>query len=194
MTKTADKLIDFWGGVDIASINDRLYGIKRYCGLGLSVAEHSILVAAMCHRDKGRPAPELMLACLLHDAPEAFTGDIAAPLKDDIVSRTTAIRDTEAVILKAIYDSLFIVKDDAFRRRAFDTVANTKIIVHSYDMEARDIEAKNLYGIAENGFHEMFFHADIVKPFRASIIKESYSIYEEWLLMVRHFVQQIKEQ
>jgi hypothetical protein len=44
-----------------------------------SVAEHSLAVASMLHRQTGDP--ELALAGLLHDAAEAYIGDMVRPLK-----------------------------------------------------------------------------------------------------------------
>lgn len=54
--------------------------LNRYCGHSLwpySVAQHSIMVAEIV----AATAPELALAALLHDAPEAYLNDWSSPLK-----------------------------------------------------------------------------------------------------------------
>jgi len=44
-----------------------------------SVAEHSIFVASLAELDKQPPI--VLRACLIHDAHEAYTGDVPSPLK-----------------------------------------------------------------------------------------------------------------
>lgn len=64
---------------DIEEIAYRLSYINRFNGSvgSYSVAQHSVLVAHAC--------PEhLQLAGLLHDVPEAYLGDVTAPLKRHI--------------------------------------------------------------------------------------------------------------
>lgn len=64
--------------VDIRDIAHGLSMQCRYngqCSRFYSVAEHSVAVAAHC-------PPELRLAGLLHDAAEAYCGDIARPIKE----------------------------------------------------------------------------------------------------------------
>jgi len=51
-----------------------------------SVAQHSCLVAeiaqSLCITEIGAPCPDVVaLAALLHDAPEAYIGDVSTPLK-----------------------------------------------------------------------------------------------------------------
>lgn len=71
--------------IDIYDIAWSLSQINRFvghCKRPYSVAEHSILVADLARID-GK-APEVQLACLLHDAHEAYTGDTSAPAKNAI--------------------------------------------------------------------------------------------------------------
>jgi hypothetical protein len=78
--------------VFIESIAHGLSNICRYSGAGnrsYSVAEHSTLIARYL---ASRYAPEVALAGLLHDAPEALSGfgDVGRPVKDKapIISAT----------------------------------------------------------------------------------------------------------
>jgi hypothetical protein len=62
------------------TIDDIAHGLSnicRYagqCNYFYSVAEHSLFVSEMA-------APTLKLVALMHDAAEAFVGDVSAPLK-----------------------------------------------------------------------------------------------------------------
>lgn len=79
---TFDLLDPSQDGVDAEDIAHALSLINRFAGrtrLAWSVAAHSVLVACLMARD-GLPA-RLQLYGLLHDAHEAFTGDLSTPLK-----------------------------------------------------------------------------------------------------------------
>jgi hypothetical protein len=69
--------------VDIGDIAHSLSQQCRYNGLTerfYSVAEHSIYVAQLVRLKKMRPV--VVLAALLHDAHEAYIGDLIQPIKD----------------------------------------------------------------------------------------------------------------
>jgi len=68
--------------IDLQDIAHALAQINRYTGhtsRPYSVAEHSLLVADIA-REAGA-TPMLELAALLHDAHEAYTGDVSSPVK-----------------------------------------------------------------------------------------------------------------
>jgi hypothetical protein len=84
--------------VFIESIAHGLSNICRYSGAGdrhFSVAEHSTLIARYL---AARYAPEIALAGLLHDSPEALSGfgDVGRPVK----SRAPIIGETEDCIYR----------------------------------------------------------------------------------------------
>jgi hypothetical protein len=63
-----------WGAREISIALSKVCRFAGHCSGFYSVAEHSVLVAKLV-------PPEHRLAALLHDAHEAFTGDLTYPLK-----------------------------------------------------------------------------------------------------------------
>lgn len=64
----------------IEEIADFLSHVKRFNGYGMDVASHSIWVANTLYYLTGNP--HIALLGLMHDAQEAYIGDIATPVKD----------------------------------------------------------------------------------------------------------------
>jgi hypothetical protein len=65
---------------DIAFALGRTQRFNGHTEAPYSVAQHSVLVARLVTRAMPNPSPRLMLAALLHDAHEAYMGDIATPV------------------------------------------------------------------------------------------------------------------
>lgn len=76
------------GSIDLADIAIALSRIPRFNGhtrTVWSVASHSLLVAELLNRQLAPGAPPaLQMAALLHDAHEAYTGDVARPVQQAI--------------------------------------------------------------------------------------------------------------
>ncbi len=65
---------------DIAYALSRLCRFTGHCSRHYSVAEHSINVAKQCQLEHGF-SDQWAIAALLHDAAEAYIGDLSSPLK-----------------------------------------------------------------------------------------------------------------
>ena len=68
----------------LADVSHALAQINRFTGAArrpYCVAEHSLLVAELLERDFGVRHAGALLAALLHDAHEAYCGDISTPVK-----------------------------------------------------------------------------------------------------------------
>lgn len=78
------NIIDFNNVSDyeftVEEIAELLSHIKRFNGVGFSVAKHSVIVAKeLLHRTNNKG---VALLGLFHDAAEAYIGDVVSPVKD----------------------------------------------------------------------------------------------------------------
>lgn len=88
--------------IDFEKIATSLSRIKRWCGngaLSISVAQHSVYVMLQL-------PPQLQLAGLVHDAHEAFTGDISTPTKR--LMRSIELHNSQRKIDEIIHKMLGI--------------------------------------------------------------------------------------
>jgi uncharacterized protein len=67
--------------LDIAHALAKLDRFTGHCTRPYSVAEHSLLVAEIMERELQIHDPAALLAGLMHDAHEAYIGDLSTPLK-----------------------------------------------------------------------------------------------------------------
>lgn len=115
--------------VDIEDIAQALSNLCRFggrCREFYSVAQHSVLVSRIVVREK----PSLALAALLHDAAEAYVGDVIRPIKPfvriETPTGTVSFRSIEDRVAAAIYEAFDVlqlsVEDDAIIKHA-DNVA-----------------------------------------------------------------------
>ena len=77
--------------ISILDIAAALAKINRFGGHTsrlYSVAEHSLHVSSVMERELGIGSPWALLAGLLHDAHEAYTGDLPSPVKAALNART----------------------------------------------------------------------------------------------------------
>lgn len=67
--------------LDIAAALPKINRFTGHTTRPYSVAEHSLLVCELAQREFGVQQPQVLLAALLHDAHEAYCGDISTPAK-----------------------------------------------------------------------------------------------------------------
>lgn len=97
-TRSGRKVYFLDPSVDSIDISDIAYALANQCRFNghipfYSVAEHSVYVS-------GLVAEELQLHALLHDAAEAYVGDMSSPLKSIVPQFRTIERRIQNVILK----------------------------------------------------------------------------------------------
>lgn len=73
---------------DIAAALSRLNRFTGHTARPYSVAEHSLMVTEILERDGGVRNPAVLLAGLMHDAHEAYTGDVSSPMKQQLDALT----------------------------------------------------------------------------------------------------------
>lgn len=123
---------------DIEEIATALSNLCRYTGhvnRFYSVAEHSVLVSRIVPNN-------LRLAALLHDASEAYLGDVSSPLKKLLPEYKAIERNVQAAIAKR-----FGLGDDLERPE-----------VHEADKRMYWQERQS---IADNGIRDRLWHQDL---------------------------------
>lgn len=138
--------------VDVADIAHALARINRFSGHThgepYSVAHHSMLVADLL-ASWGAP-PAIVREGLLHDAAEAYYGDITSPVKRalrDLMVGNKAVRVDEASVvhLLAALESLTIPIDRVVRA-SLVLPEHESAIVKRADLVALAIERRDLFG------------------------------------------------
>lgn len=114
--------------VDIHEIAYALANVNRFGGhtkWPYTVAQHSVYCAIECQRRYD--TPHLELACLLHDAAEAYVGDVIRPVKRLIASVYRPIEDR---VQAAIWQR-FGLEIDADVERVIKDVDNAVVMAES---------------------------------------------------------------
>ena len=112
--------------IDIVDISKGLAYKPHFGGMSprfFSVAEHSLLVRCLLKKESDHALPVLELAALLHDAAEAYIGDMIKPLKVHLPFYC----EVENRIMKVIFD-------------LFGLHINLIKAVKRYDLQAQEIE------------------------------------------------------
>src|SRR5450830_175670 len=109
---------------EIQTIAHALAQINRFTGHAVrpySVAEHSLLCCALAAREGLNPS--VQLACLMHDAHEAFTGDVASPVKWSLLGAWDGFEHVHAVQVRRWYGLQSTFAAHRATIRHFDLVA-----------------------------------------------------------------------
>lgn len=136
-------------GID--DIAAHLAGIRRFAGIGISVAQHALLVAK-----RARAAGQRMAAALRalhHDDHEAVTGDIAMPAKRLLCE----LPGIERVIDYAVVEAL----------RLPPVTADEAALIGAFDLEVRAAEIRDLHPASR---HHLF--GPLPKPWPAEPIED----------------------
>lgn len=104
-------------------------------GKFLSVAEHSVIVCERVQRDDVGVSSNLPLVALLHDAAEAYTGDIIKPIKNIFPE----IREIEKGVQDAIY-----------KKFGLEVSANVAQAVKTADLRVGELE-RMYFGLLRDG-------------------------------------------
>ena len=148
---------------ELIDIEDIAHGLSNVCRYGgqckefFSVAQHSTLVAASILRDNG--SWDEAKWGLLHDAPEAYIGDIVAPLK--VQEEYTFYREAEDNLMEAIAER-------------FGLVSPMPEIVKKHDLIVRETEMRDFGSVPK----ELRGHYDVlpgrITPKIPSVAKREY--------------------
>jgi len=91
--------------LDIAASLAKLNRWNGHTVRPISVAEHSLLVLEILQREMAQHAPHVLLAALLHDAHEAYTGDVITPIKRVLESDWTTFERPHALRVLQRFES-----------------------------------------------------------------------------------------
>jgi len=125
------------------NINDVAMGLNNICRFGgqipefYSVLQHSLLVYALAPKELGAVA-------LLHDASEAYLGDVIKPLKVILDTKYTDIEDdfTAAIFNRFYVDIKLMPKIKQYDKQALE-------IEHDYFFNLRPSPLKNILAMFE---------------------------------------------
>lgn len=126
-------------GCDVR-LRDIAHALSQMCRYGghaprfYSVAEHSVVVSRLCATHEARRF------ALLHDAAEAYIGDVIAPLKDRV---SVAVSRGAMIQFDAVERSILSVILGRFGVAVSPAIADA---VHRCDMRARDGEMREFWG------------------------------------------------
>lgn len=121
--------------VNLLDIAHHLSRLCRYngatCGeYGWSVAQHSLLVEQLL---QGDPSPNLRLHALLHDAHEAYVGDIPSPVKSALGIRFSTAWDGLTAGIDAVIWRVFGLESPTAEEREIIIKADTAALYPERD-------------------------------------------------------------
>jgi uncharacterized protein len=152
--------------IRIADIAHALSMLCRYgghCREFYSVAQHSLHVCEWV-QENFPGLRELALQALIHDASEAYIGDMVRPLKLSM----PAYRQVESRLEKVVYEALRVPAPDTSAKDAIKFADNTLLMTERRDFvnagdqvwsTPHEPWAKRLYGLSPSIARAKFLHA-----------------------------------
>ena len=139
----------------VEPIAKMLSKIKRFNGYGLDVANHSVQMARILYSYTGNP--HIALAGLLHDAQEAFVGDVATPVKHAV---GTAWEVMETNLQRAIMSQLCPSRKHTLAIQPLIKLVDTYLL--KIEIEALLISEAYKYNDAWNFLEKLVIPTDVV--------------------------------
>ncbi|MES2888672.1 MAG: hypothetical protein V4739_11745 [Pseudomonadota bacterium] len=106
---------------EIAHALSQINRFTGHCTRPYSVAEHSLLVSDLAERAGATPI--VQLAALMHDAHEAYTGDVSSPVKWAVGQAWDAFEHAQAASLHNIFGIRSVMTSHRAQIRQWDLVA-----------------------------------------------------------------------
>ena len=137
--------------IEVEDIAHGLARVARWNGQtrgehAFSVAQHSVIVEALCVHLDARLDPKARLTALLHDAPEYVIGDMISPFKAVLGGD---YKDVEARLSHAIHARFGLPAQ---------TPASLKRLIKKADNICAWVEATQLAGVSEAESDRFFVH------------------------------------
>lgn len=143
--------------IRVEALAEMLAKVKRFNGFGLSVAAHSQLVASHVYHVMRDPAAALV--ALLHDAHEAFIGDVSTPVKEVLGEAWGALEDN---VQKAILTSLGVMQLEVACGIAKAGIAIHKADTMALKTELLDMVDRGVWSLGDGKAWEFFDAVEVI--------------------------------
>lgn len=129
---------------EIAHALAQINRFTGHCTRPYSVAEHSLLVSDLAERAGATPI--VQLAALMHDAHEAYTGDVSSPVKWAVGPAWDAFEHAQAASLHNTFGIRSVMTSHRAQIRQWDLIA---LATERRDLTAFDPVTDSLWAILD---------------------------------------------
>lgn len=175
--------------IDIEDIGWGLSRMPRFAGQTITiqpytVAQHCCLVTDLASDMFVSVSPKLSLMCLLHDAAEAYIGDIPSPIKKHPAIKD-AIKDFEYGLLNRIYAKFHLP----------EPTEDERAMIKACDMKALALEANSFMQSRGRGEHWHNMPAVHILELQAfAEPKTSVEAFKTFMSYFNHYYQQMRSE